>query len=287
MEQKFGDVKDRILTLAVNRASLGRPVPMEVDKVQATHWREERCSEGGYDWTEEEEAEVEIDYVGESCKGGGKGSVKGKGKAFGGECWTCGERGHRSNECTNHKLAQGDKQPMEIGSVEKETNVGGVWATAQVQTKVVQEEWKISRSKKNRRIDKLLTEKKKNHEKDVDDEKAVSDKLLMVKKKNHEKDVDDEKAVSICTVSEVAAWRLVGCGEITVDSAAEESVCPKVWGEAYPMRQPTRWLRFVNASGGQMGHYGEQTATFRAGGSEAVMSLGFQVSDAQKPLAAV
>ena len=95
-----------------------------------------------------------------------------------------------------------------------------------------------------------------------------------MKKKNHEKDVDDEKAVSICTVSEVAAWRPVGLGEITVDSAAEESVCPKVWGEAYPMRQPSRWLRFVNASGGQMGHYSEKTATLRAGGSEAVMSLG-------------
>ena len=53
------------------------------------------------------------------------------------------------------------------------------------------------------------------------------------------------------------------------------------------MRQPSKRLRFVNASGGQMGHYGENTATFRAGGSEAVMSLGFQVSDVQKPLAAV
>ena len=58
-------------------------------------------------------------------------------------------------------------------------------------------------------------------------------------------------------------------------------------GEAYQMRRPLRWLRFVNASGGQMGHYGEKTPTFRAGRGEAVMSLGFQVSDVQKPLAAV
>ncbi len=53
------------------------------------------------------------------------------------------------------------------------------------------------------------------------------------------------------------------------------------------MRRPSRWLRFVNASGGTMGHYGEKTATFRAGGETAVMSLGFHVSDAQKPRAAV
>ena len=36
-----------------------------------------------------------------------------------------------------------------------------------------------------------------------------------------------------------------------------------------------------------MRHYVEKTATFPAGGSQAVMSLGFQVSDVQKPLAAV
>ena len=62
-KQKFEDVKDRILTLAVNRASMGRPAPMEVDKVQATHWCEDRSGQHG--WTGEVEAEVEIDYVGE------------------------------------------------------------------------------------------------------------------------------------------------------------------------------------------------------------------------------
>ena len=139
-----------------------------------------------------------------SWKGGGKGSVKGKGKAFGGECWTCGEKGHRSNECPNLKPAQ---QSMEIGSVEKETNVGGVWTIAQVQAKVVEDEWKISRSRGNRRNDRTTV--------------SAAEKLLTVKMKKHEKDVDDEKSdlktadvskvVSICTVSEAAAagrvWR--------------------------------------------------------------------------------
>ena len=43
----------------------------------------------------------------------------------------------------------------------------------------------------------------------------------------------------------------------------------------------------MNASGGEMGHYGEKVATFRAEGMEGIMSLGLQVSDVQKPLAAV
>jgi hypothetical protein len=90
----------------------------------------------------------------------------------------------------------------------------------------------------------------------------------------------------ICTVRR-SPWVPVGTGEITIDSAAEESVCPRAWGEAYEMRKPSRKLRFVNASGGEMGHYGEKTATFRTKGQESVMSLGFQVSDVQKPLASV
>ena len=36
-----------------------------------------------------------------------------------------------------------------------------------------------------------------------------------------------------------------------------------------------------------MGHYGEKNVTFKVGPSSAVMSLGFQVSDVQKPLVAV
>ena len=96
----------------------------------------------------------------------------------------------------------------------------------------------------------------------------------------------DEK--SVCTVTAAKPkWRRTGPSEITVDSAAEESVCPKEWGSQYPTRSPSRWMKFVNASGGQMGHYGEKMATFQAGPNAAVMSLGFQVSDVRKPLAAV
>ena len=97
---------------------------------------------------------------------------------------------------------------------------------------------------------------------------------------------EDGTAKTVCVVSKPTQWRPVGAGEITIDGAAEESVCPKYWGEAYEMKKPTKKMRFLNASGGEMGHYGEKVATFRAGGREKVMSLGFQVSDVQKPLAA-
>jgi hypothetical protein len=91
----------------------------------------------------------------------------------------------------------------------------------------------------------------------------------------------------INTVEREAKWTTVGSGDITVDSAAEESVCPKEWGKAFGMDTPTKWMQFANASGGKMNHYGERRTTFKAGGGNSVMGMKFQVSDVQKPLAAV
>ena len=78
----------------------------------------------------------------------------------------------------------------------------------------------------------------------------------------------------------------MGPTEITVDSAAEESVCPKDWGKQFPLKRPSRWMRFVNASGGSMNHRGEKITTIATKEDE-IMSLGFQISDVRKPLAAV
>jgi hypothetical protein len=50
-----------------------------------------------------------------------------------------------------------------------------------------------------------------------------------------------------------------GKTEITVDSGAEESICPWWWGEHFPVRPADEWLQFRNASGGFMEHYGQRS----------------------------
>ena len=101
-ELNFQDIRDKIMTLAMNRASLAKPMPMEVDRVKADYYYPEEA-----EWHEEVEecwdesgAVVEIGCVGEACrrcgglghyarecptpkgkgKGKSKGDVKGKGK---------------------------------------------------------------------------------------------------------------------------------------------------------------------------------------------------------------
>ena len=46
-------------------------------------------------------------------------------------------------------------------------------------------------------------------------------------------------------------------GTITVDSGAEESVCPWDWGSQFPVREGQK-RRFRNASGGIIPHWGSR-----------------------------
>ena len=59
------------------------------------------------------------------------------------------------------------------------------------------------------------------------------------------------------------------CSEvITVDSGAEESVCPLSWGEAFGLNlvRVGGEMRMVNAAGDPMRHYGSRKVQFAATG---------------------
>ena len=49
--------------------------------------------------------------------------------------------------------------------------------------------------------------------------------------------------------------------QITVDSGAEESVCPWGWGAQFEVKPASKWMTFRNASGGVINHYGTREVT--------------------------
>ena len=46
--------------------------------------------------------------------------------------------------------------------------------------------------------------------------------------------------------------------QITVDSGAEENVCPKEWGQKFGIRDPEQWMKFRGASGKWIEHFGHR-----------------------------
>jgi len=58
-------------------------------------------------------------------------------------------------------------------------------------------------------------------------------------------------------------WEACGIAEVTIDSVAEESVCPGAWAEKFPIKPLTGGpMNFRTASGAPMGHYGSRNVTF-------------------------
>ena len=87
-------------------------------------------------------------------------------------------------------------------------------------------------------------------------------------------------------------WASMGKGYITIDSAAEESVCPEGWCEAVGTKEVSEVnkLNLVNASGKKIEHYGEREVRFKAATKEGevkMLGMGFQVAGVTKALAAV
>ena len=77
--------------------------------------------------------------------------------------------------------------------------------------------------------------------------------------------------------------------EITIDSAAEESVCPLHCAEHFQLKpvESGKELRFVNASGGRISHWGSRRVAMHAAENGKTLEMGFQVTDVKKALLAV
>ena len=348
---KYRTVRDKIMSIASNRAGLATPTPMDVGCVGEAQ--------------EEEPEEYDVDAVGgrvcyacsgwghlardcptraaKGLKGGSKGGPKGgkapgkglpplpgkgavasppakgapfkgggKGYGYQGTCYYCGVVGHKAAECpwkTQQVQAVAEQSPAQLEPVVV-ANVGGVWSIGAVSIAAEENgepsgsaagdsreppsnpspsavgEWHVVR-----RRGRKMGVPGKPYE-------GLTCKRDSVEVTPGRFEVLDEDAVWVCPVAQqdvevpVKEVEVPVCGEtteITVDSAAEESVCPLRWAEQFRMTpiEEGREMKLINASGGKIKHWGARKVTVEAEGAGRPLEIGFQVTDVKKPLLAV
>jgi hypothetical protein len=215
-------------------------------------------------------------------KGGWQGQQFGKGQTapqwqpptgkINGQCYGCGEYGHRASACPK------GNQPMDVSAIGDDTaQIGTVWTIAPVEVRQMTQ------------IQNKYSELEAIGDMDFDkDEVEKIEKNKWVKVEATKKKMRKERM--ICQVV-TDKWVKIRHGEVTVDSAAEESVCPVGWCEEYELQPKAgRGLRFVTANGGEMQHYGSRKPKFqpKAGSTkDQTVEIEFQVCDVTKPLVAV
>ena len=102
-----------------------------------------------------------------------------------------------------------------------------------------------------------------------------------------------EEEVMVCRLREQGdrsvAGKLVslGDGEITIDSAADESCWPLDLCGAFEVKETKRNIILKAANGSCMRHEGEKDITFQDKESGELLGMTFQVTEVRKPLAAV
>ena len=93
-------------------------------------------------------------------------------------------------------------------------------------------------------------------------------KKVMLKQKRASYVINVEFVKKALGSNNEAKFEVIGQETITIDSGAEESVCPLGWGEGFGLNlvQPGKEMRMINAGGGVMPHFGSRKVQFAATG---------------------
>ena len=289
----YREVRDRIMGIASNRAfDMSTPTPMDVgcvdDKsdvmdeleVDAINGECHNCRGWGHAAREcpskpglnKGKGKGGNNSSGSSVQkpSGGKASGKalGKPKGFQGQCFRCQAFGHSAKDCR----APAPKPVQEVaadtdcqqGGATQVACVGSCWTIGAVESG-----WKVVQGRRKK----------------ARETSTWTPSLPSKPPGLHKPPERMPETVFIGTVKKPEGAMTT---EVTVDSAAEESVCPVGWGKQFGL-QPVpedQQTTFVNASGGRITHYGSRKVVVAAASGEH-LGMNFQVTDVKKPLLAV
>lgn len=300
LEKEWKVIRDKNMALVANRVTMATPQPMDIGEVGG---------EGGDSRCGSEEEGWDVDDVG---KGDGK-------------CRRCGGKGHFARECPT-PAGKGIEGAKSAGNGFKgggkaqwtgqwQSNSLGKRKQYQQQGRQTQAEDKKGIGKgyqgtcykcgkvghkaaECRSVQAVEGEEEGNMIGGVwfvggvtaeTDELSDAQRTNVVNKK---KKMAKGSQLQEITINQVKAkgWESWGTSEVTIDSAPEESVCPRLWGDMFELDEvlPGNEMKLRNANSCKIAHYGQRDIMFEVEGDESMlMGMGFQASDVRKPLAAV
>ena len=221
----------------------------------------------------------------------GKGDQKGKGKGNQSPCSVCGKIGHGPDRCwTKHPHLMYWKNQGGANSVEKWGPVAlGSIEVVSPSSQPPTHDWRVAgRTRRPRTIGTTTPPgvELKNQFGPLEEETRNIGSLDVLEPEVNE-------VVKTETLGANQKFKSAGRGKITVDSGAAESVLPTEMVPGEPLVEGTSkkaGVKYMAACGTSMSNRGDKNVKFRAAhkeGEQGMSSIQFQVTDVNKPLAAV
>ena len=168
------------------------------------------------------------------------------------------EQGEGDRQGEDGEEMRVELEPRFIGAVEKEAEVLGMTSQVAAVKKALAAVWRICRAGNVVQFG--------DEEEDCFIKHKTTGKKVRLRKKGGSYVLRVE-LVRRKVLNGGEMWESLGREEVTIDSGAEESVCPKGWGEGFGMVAVTPGceLRMINAGGGEMSHFGSRKVTVTTG----------------------
>ena len=277
----FSRVKEEVKNVAKSRRDMIIPKPMDVDTIKMDHWTDEYTY--GHDENHDTEEDDNVCFVGRDEE-----QEKGKELVSRAECSAIGRQGFPTKVQVKERKADGMVAAILVVGAQatfseivrpKTANMCEMLFIGHTEAITCEGDGHEHEQKVGTRRERKVPCKPPPglgaRSLDMTHRQKNSFRALMV-----EQD-DNEEIHDIQTVTKDESWADLGMGDMTVDSAADESCWPHGQGDAFVTSPSKKRIPLRTANGSDMNHHGEKDITFKCGSD--IIGLKFQVTGVRKP----